>query len=149
MLGHVNPDSFLCLRISPSLPESMPTWFRSVQSQPASSSWCSVIVSDTSAGNRLASWYVVCFNLLCQGLIVVLKVAQTALIGSLASIGVNDRAQAIATIIVLAATITPPQLLSFAMISMGIENQVDMYANVLSWILQRDNRSQRTCQRTG
>jgi hypothetical protein len=48
----------------------------------------------------------------------------------LASIGVNDRAQAIATIIVLAATITPPQLLSFAMISMGIENQVDMYGSL-------------------
>jgi hypothetical protein len=44
----------------------------------------------------------------------------------LASIGINDRAQAIATIIILAASITPPQLLSFAMISMGIENQVDM-----------------------
>ncbi|KAK3703014.1 hypothetical protein LTR37_014744 [Vermiconidia calcicola] len=53
-------------------------------------------------------------------------IIQTALIGSLASIGVNDRAQAIATIIVLAATITPPQLLSFAMISMGIDNQVDI-----------------------
>lgn len=51
---------------------------------------------------------------------------QTALIGSLASLGVNDRAQAIATIIVLAASVTPPQLLSFAMISMGIEHQVDM-----------------------
>ena len=54
------------------------------------------------------------------------QVIQTALIGSLASIGVNDKAQAIATIIILAASITPPQLLSFAMISMGIENQVDM-----------------------
>ena len=53
-------------------------------------------------------------------------VAQTALIGSLASIGVDDRAQAIATIIVLAMCITPPQLLSFAMISIGIENQVDI-----------------------
>lgn len=53
-------------------------------------------------------------------------VVQTALIGSLASIGVNDRAQAIATIVILAASITPPQLLSFVMISMGIDNQVDM-----------------------
>lgn len=51
---------------------------------------------------------------------------QTALIGSLASIGINDRAQAIATIVVLAACITPPQLLSFAMISIGIDNQVDI-----------------------
>lgn len=54
------------------------------------------------------------------------QIMQTALIGSLASVGVNDKAQAIATIVILAATITPPQLLSFAMISMGIENQVDM-----------------------
>lgn len=53
-------------------------------------------------------------------------VVQTSLIGSLASIGINDRAQAIATIVVLAASITPPQLLSFAMISIGIENQVDI-----------------------
>lgn len=40
------------------------------------------------------------------------QTAQTALIGSLASVGVNDRVQAIVTIIVLAITITPPQLLS-------------------------------------
>ena len=55
-----------------------------------------------------------------------MQVVQTALIGSLASLGIDDRAQAIATIIILAATITPPQLLSFAMISMGIEKQVDI-----------------------
>lgn len=51
---------------------------------------------------------------------------QTALIGSLASVGVNDRVQAIVTIIVLATTITPPQLVAFVMISMGLDDQVDM-----------------------
>ncbi|KAK5689494.1 hypothetical protein LTR97_012834 [Elasticomyces elasticus] len=53
-------------------------------------------------------------------------VVQTALIGSLASVGINDRIQAIVTIIVLATTITPPQLLAFVMISMGIDDQVDI-----------------------
>ncbi|KAF2159259.1 hypothetical protein M409DRAFT_71149 [Zasmidium cellare ATCC 36951] len=52
--------------------------------------------------------------------------AQTALIGSLASVGVGDRVQAIVTIIILAITITPPQLLSFVMISMWIDDQVDI-----------------------
>jgi hypothetical protein len=53
-------------------------------------------------------------------------VVQTALIGSLASVGVNDKEQAIVTIIILATTITPPQLLAFATVSAGIEDQVDM-----------------------
>lgn len=57
---------------------------------------------------------------------VAFMVLQTALIGSLASVGVDDRAQAIATTLVLAMVITPPQLLSFAMISIGIEHQVDI-----------------------
>jgi len=56
----------------------------------------------------------------------VVQIIQTALIGSLASVGINDRVQAIVTIIVLATTITPPQLLAFAMISMGLDDQVDM-----------------------
>ncbi|KAK3672214.1 hypothetical protein LTR78_007967 [Recurvomyces mirabilis] len=51
---------------------------------------------------------------------------QTALIGSLASIGLNDKIQAIVTIIILATTITPPQLLAFVMISMHIDDQVDI-----------------------
>jgi sugar phosphate permease len=51
---------------------------------------------------------------------------ETALIGSLASVGVNDKAQAICTIIFLSATVTPPQLLSFTMLSLGIEKQEDI-----------------------
>lgn len=87
------------------------------------------------------TWAQVSFGTITAGLIVLtvchrlgherwqqvgFMVVQTALIGSLASIGLDDRAQAIPTIVVLAAVITPPQLLSFAMISMGIENQVDI-----------------------
>lgn len=44
-----------------------------------------------------------------------LQAIQTALIGSLASVGINDKAQAIVTIVILATTITPPQLLAFVM----------------------------------
>ncbi|KAK6437671.1 hypothetical protein LTR95_006131 [Oleoguttula sp. CCFEE 5521] len=53
-------------------------------------------------------------------------IVQTALIGSLASVGLDDKVQAIVTIIVLATTITPPQLLAFVMISMNIDDQVDI-----------------------
>lgn len=53
-------------------------------------------------------------------------VIQTALIGSLASIGIDDKVQAIVTIVILSSVVTPPQLLSFVMISLGISDQVDM-----------------------
>lgn len=51
---------------------------------------------------------------------------ETALIGSLASVGVSDKVQAICTIVALSATVTPPQLLSFSMLSLGIDNQEDI-----------------------
>lgn len=54
-------------------------------------------------------------------------VIQTALIGSLASVGMDDKVQAIVTIVILSSTVTPPQLLAFAMVSLGIPDQVDMY----------------------
>ncbi|KAF5511964.1 Trichothecene efflux pump TRI12 [Colletotrichum aenigma] len=53
-------------------------------------------------------------------------VVQTALIGSMASVGSNDRAQAIVTVVITAITITPPQLLSFTMLSFGLEDQNDL-----------------------
>ena len=53
-------------------------------------------------------------------------IIETALIGSLASVGLDDKVQAICTIIFLSSTVTPPQLLSFTMLSLGIEDQVDM-----------------------
>lgn len=53
-------------------------------------------------------------------------IIQTALIASMASVGLNDKAQAIVTVIIGAASITPPQLLSFVMLSLGIKDQADM-----------------------
>ena len=52
--------------------------------------------------------------------------AQTALIGSMASVGADDKAQAIVTVVLAATTITPPQLLSFTMLSFGLEDQSDL-----------------------
>lgn len=48
---------------------------------------------------------------------------ETALIGSLASLGVDDRIQAIATIPFLSISISLPQLMSFAMISLGLGDE--------------------------
>lgn len=53
-------------------------------------------------------------------------IAQTALIGSLATVGLNDKAQAIVTIVVGAAAVTPPQLISFTMLSFGLDDQNDI-----------------------
>ncbi|KAL2794843.1 fungal trichothecene efflux pump [Aspergillus keveii] len=53
-------------------------------------------------------------------------VVQTGMIGSMGSVGVDDKAQAIATIIIVAASVTPPQYLAFGMISLGLENQDDI-----------------------
>lgn len=61
-------------------------------------------------------------------------IIQTALIGSLASVGMDDKVQAIATIIVLSSTVTPPQLLSFVMISLGLPDQADMWVLSCSWV---------------
>ncbi|KAL3444206.1 fungal trichothecene efflux pump [Aspergillus insuetus] len=53
-------------------------------------------------------------------------VVQTGMIGSMGSVGVHDKAQAIATIIIVAASVTPPQYLAFGMISLGLESQDDI-----------------------
>jgi hypothetical protein len=53
-------------------------------------------------------------------------ILQTAFIGSMASVGINDKAQAIVTVVLAATTITPPQLLSFTMLSFGLEDQTDL-----------------------
>lgn len=58
--------------------------------------------------------------------LVFFMIAQTALIGSLASVGINDAVQAVVTIIIGAATVTTPQLISFTMLSLGLEDQTDM-----------------------
>lgn len=58
--------------------------------------------------------------------LVFFMLAQTALIGSLASVGINDAAQAVATVIIGSAMVTAPQLVSFTMLSLGLEDQTDM-----------------------
>ena len=58
--------------------------------------------------------------------IVTFMCLQTALIGSLASVGLKDKAQAIVTIIFGSATVTPPQLVSFTMLSLNLEDQNDI-----------------------
>jgi hypothetical protein len=59
-------------------------------------------------------------------------IVQTAMIGSMGAVGMDDKAQAIATIIIIAATVTPPQYLAFGMISLGLESQDDMCISLFS-----------------
>jgi hypothetical protein len=56
----------------------------------------------------------------------VFMIIETALVGSLASVRLDSKIQAIITIICLSSTVTPPQLLSFTMLSLGIDDQTDM-----------------------
>jgi hypothetical protein len=58
--------------------------------------------------------------------LVFFMIAQTALIGSLATVGLNDKAQAIVTIVIGAAMVTPPQLISFTMLSLTLDDQTDI-----------------------
>ncbi|KPM41179.1 hypothetical protein AK830_g5379 [Neonectria ditissima] len=53
-------------------------------------------------------------------------VIQTALIGSLASVGLADKAQAIATVIAVSAVNLPPSPLSFGMVSLHLDDQTDI-----------------------
>lgn len=42
------------------------------------------------------------------------------------SLGIDDKARAIATVLVLACFVNQPMYLSFTIISLGIEDQADM-----------------------
>lgn len=53
-------------------------------------------------------------------------IIQVALIASMASVGVNDKAQAIVVVIITGAAVTAPQLVSFTMLSLGLDDQTDM-----------------------
>lgn len=95
-----------------------------------------------SFGTIIAGWY-------CVGLMPYLKherwqliammVIQTALIGSLASVGIHDKAQAIGTVIAVATVNLPPSPLSFGMVSLHLEDQTDigvavsLYSSYASW----------------
>lgn len=51
---------------------------------------------------------------------------QVVLIGSMTTVGVNDNKQAIGTIIALSTMVSPPNLIAFVMISLGLDDQNDM-----------------------
>ena len=53
-------------------------------------------------------------------------VIQIALTGSLASLGINDNAQAVATVFILSCFVNQPLFLSFSIISLALEDQADM-----------------------
>lgn len=53
-------------------------------------------------------------------------VIQTAMIGSMSTVGVNDKAQAIASVIIISMNITPPLYLVYGMSSLNLEDQTDM-----------------------
>ncbi|KAJ9151105.1 MFS general substrate transporter [Coniochaeta hoffmannii] len=82
-----------------------------------------------SFGTIIAGWY-------CVGVmpwikherwqLIVFMILQTALIGSLASVGINDKAQAIATVILVATVNLPPSPLSFGIVSLNLDDQTDI-----------------------
>lgn len=58
--------------------------------------------------------------------VVTFMILQTVLISSLASVGIHEKVQAIITIIIGSATVTPPQLVSFTMLSLNLDDQSDI-----------------------
>ena len=86
-----------------------------------------------SFGTIIAGWY-------CIGIMPWIKhekwqlvgmiIVQTALIGSMASVGINDQAQAIAIVILVATVNLPPSPLSFGMVSLHLDDQTDIGVGV-------------------
>ncbi|CAK7207013.1 hypothetical protein SEUCBS139899_009821 [Sporothrix eucalyptigena] len=58
--------------------------------------------------------------------IIAFVVIQTALIGSLASVGINDRIQAIVTVVIVSMCNLPPSPISFSMVSLHLKDQTDI-----------------------
>lgn len=58
---------------------------------------------------------------------VTLLAVQTALIGSMATVGTEDKAQAIVTVLLISSTISPVSFLAFGMSSLALEDQNDLY----------------------
>ena len=88
-----------------------------------------VYANMVSFGTIIAAWY--CVSLMPRlgherWQLVAFITVQTALIASMASIGLNDKAQAIATVIIVAACNLPPSPLSFGMVSLGLDDQNDI-----------------------
>lgn len=86
-----------------------------------------------SFGTIIAGWY-------CVTLMPALKhekwqlvgciIIQTSLLGSMASVGVSDKAQAIATVILIGSVNLPPSPISFGMVSLHLEDQTDIGVGV-------------------
>ncbi|KAF2188562.1 MFS general substrate transporter [Zopfia rhizophila CBS 207.26] len=88
-----------------------------------------VYANMVSFGTILAGWYCVLVMPWVgheRWQLVTLITMQTALIGSMASIGINDKAQAIATVVIVSACNLPPSPLSFGMVSLGLDDQTDI-----------------------
>ncbi|KAH7162096.1 fungal trichothecene efflux pump [Dactylonectria estremocensis] len=88
-----------------------------------------VYASMVSFGTIIAGWY--CVSLMPwlkheKWQLVACITIQTALIGSLASVGLADKAQAIATVISVSSVNLPPSPLSFGMVSLHLKDQTDI-----------------------
>ncbi|KAF1980237.1 MFS general substrate transporter [Bimuria novae-zelandiae CBS 107.79] len=88
-----------------------------------------VYANMVSFGTIVAAWY--CVSLMPRlgherWQLVAFITLQTALVGSMASIGITDKAQAIATVIIVSACNLPPSPLSFGMVSLGLDDQNDI-----------------------
>lgn len=88
-----------------------------------------VYASLVAYGNIVGAWYCV---LVMPWLkrerwqLVTLFCVETALLGSMASVGVHDKGQAIATVILIQGCNLVPSPLSFGMVSLHLDDQTDM-----------------------
>lgn len=92
-----------------------------------------VYANMVSFGTMIAGWY--CIGIMPwikqeKWQLVAMIVIQTALIGSMASVSINDQAQAIASVILVATVNLPPSPLSFGMVSLHLEDQTDIGVGV-------------------
>ncbi|CAI6088032.1 unnamed protein product [Clonostachys chloroleuca] len=88
-----------------------------------------VYANMVSFGSMIAGWY--CVSLMPwlkheKWQLVACITIQTALVGSLSSVGLADKGQAIATVILVATVNLPPSPLSFGMVSLHLEDQTDI-----------------------
>lgn len=88
-----------------------------------------VYANMVSFGTIIAGWY--CIGIMPwvkheRWQLIAMMVIQTAMIGSLASVGINDKAQAIATVVIVSTVNLPPSPLSFGMVSLHLEDQTDI-----------------------
>lgn len=88
-----------------------------------------VYANMVSFGTILAGWYCVLIMPRLKherGQQIGLTILKTALLGALASVGINDQARAITLVILVAAVNLPPTPLSFGMVSLHLKDQTDI-----------------------